>query len=158
MRKPIPWPPSRARGSSGKLELERSSRTQLTREKEQGPYSDENFQNCGHPGGWHRKRSGTGRIARARSGWTPFRAEILVQEFRLELRDLPQNRENDARRRALAASPLRRDLSRRSRLSRRRRSHFPLGAPDSDSAQFSAVREFAPGAFAEGNPISAQKC
>jgi len=40
----------------------------------------------------------------------------------------------------------------------RRRSHFPVGTSDSHSAQFSAVREFAPGAVAEGNPIAAPKC
>ena len=64
-----------------------------------------------------------------------FGFSAAFAEFRLELRSVSEDRANDARGWAGAASPVRRDFSGRGGISRRSRPYFAVGPADSDTAR-----------------------
>ena len=82
---------------------------------------------------------------------TPLRIFRRVQTFRLELRSISEDGPHDAGRRPATASALRRYFSRCGWLSRSAGSHLSVGAADSDSPRFPAIRQPSPHSPASRN-------
>ena len=106
---------------------------------------------------------GIGKRGRARGhrgaggGGAALRLRLRMARIRLELRDLRQDRPDDAGGRARPAAALRRDLPRRGRLSRRARPRLAVGPADPDPPQLPAVHQSAAGAAAAGRRVAARR-
>ena len=96
----------------------------------------------------HRPRGRAGGHRGAGSGGAALRLRPRMARIRLELRDLRQDRPDDAGRRARPAAALRLGISRRGRLSRRAGPRLAVGAADPAAPQLPAIHQPAAGAAA----------